>query len=479
MEKFSSLFRELLYPLLIALSIFIPIYPKIPFMNVPGTYVAIRAEDLLILIVIFIFSLSLLPNLKNFFSQTINQSFFLFWFLGALSVLSGVLITFTVVPHLGLLHFLRRVEMMALFFVAAEAISSTKQVKGLLKVSLAVAIFIILYGFGQIYLGFPVISTTNSEFSKGLVLKLTEGARVNSTFAGHYDLAVYLSMVVIFLATFFFYYKSIYQKIIIALSGVLSGALLGLTAARISFVATFFSLALIFWLVEKRLLIVVLIATSIILVAAIPELRHRLVATVTVNLLEGGGPKYQPAPDQVNIFTPFGNAETATQQALLNKAIQEATQSATASSQVAADIAEGEPVNPTELGVYRSFNIRLNVEWPRAIRGFLKNTFLGSGYSSLNLATDNDILRALGETGILGLSSLFLIFWIIFKKLIRTYLRSFGFEKMFIVATLCSAFVVLATGLFIDVLEASKIAALFWIMLGASWAISRRLEDAK
>jgi len=57
---------------------------------------------------------------------------------------------------------------------------------------------------------------------------------------------------------------------------------------------------------------------------------------------------------------------------------------------------------PTALAVGRSTDIRLKVEWPRAIKAFLKNPLLGTGYSSITLATDNDYLRMLGETGILG-----------------------------------------------------------------------------
>src|SRR5205814_2283829 len=45
----------------------------------------------------------------------------------------------------------------------------------------------------------------------------------------------------------------------------------------------------------------------------------------------------------------------------------------------------------------RSTSIRLNVEWPRAVRALTKNPLLGTGYSSITLATDNDYLRALGE----------------------------------------------------------------------------------
>src|SRR5207244_150332 len=64
-----------------------------------------------------------------------------------------------------------------------------------------------------------------------------------------------------------------------------------------------------------------------------------------------------------------------------------------------------------------STGIRLDYTWPQAIKGFLKNPLLGSGYSTLTKkniedfteaeSTDNDFLRALGETGLLGFLSFF------------------------------------------------------------------------
>lgn len=491
MEKYYSIFNHYLFYLLLGLLVFIPLYPKIPFLSVPGTYVSIRLEDFLVGIILAFWLLINFSKLRDYLSKTIFKSFLLFWGIGLLSVISGILITSTVLPHLGLLHFFRRVEYMSLFFVAATTIKDVNQIKLTLKVMLVATIFVALYGFGQIYLNLPVISTTNSEFSKGQILTLTPGARANSTFAGHYDLAAYLTIVLIFIGTLIFYYtgerksnikileffpQDIFKFITIGLVGLFSFALLGLTAARVSFAATLLGLMISFWLTGKRLLIVALILLSILAIGVIPELRHRLVATITVNLLEGGGPKYEAPINQVNSFTPLGDGKTTTQQELLKQVMKEASQAASKSGAISADIAQGEPINTTELGVYRSFNIRFDVEWPRAIRAFLRNPFLGSGYSSLSLATDNDILRSLGETGVLGTLALFLIFIILFKNFIKSSAELSKFEKLFLVASICSLIAILITGLFIDVLEASKISAILWIMLGIAWAVSKKYK---
>ena len=44
-----------------------------------------------------------------------------------------------------------------------------------------------------------------------------------------------------------------------------------------------------------------------------------------------------------------------------------------------------------------SFTTRFQGEWPNAIKAFKRNLLLGSGYSSITLATDNSFLRMLGR----------------------------------------------------------------------------------
>lgn len=475
MARFYSVFDKYYYWILLALLIYIPLYPKFPLLNVSGTYVAVRAEDVLIFFAVLIWLAGNLPKLGTYLRQTIFQSFLLFWLIGGLSVVSALLITFSVQPNLGLLHWLRRVEYMSLFFLAATSITSAKRLKIVVVTFLLTMVIVVIYGFGQRWLDFPVVSTTNKEFSKGLILMLTNDARVNSTFAGHYDLAVYLSIALIVISSLFFYYKNIFYKLWLGGSGLLGFVLLGFTAARVSFAATLLGMTLVFWLSKKRWIVAGLFFAALTLLAIVPDLRHRMVATLTVNLLGGGGPKYNPPADQVTIFTPIKKLPEQSRAALRDQALREATMAGRDGTHPV-DTVPGEPVNSTELGVYRSLGIRLNVEWPRALRAFYKNPALGTGYSSLTLATDNDILRSLGETGLLGTISLGLIFLIIFKKMFY-FLRTTGsFESYFTLGIFCSTIALLLSAVFIDVLESSKVAEVFWLLLGASWAAMKNFK---
>lgn len=466
--------EKLVFWLLVSLVIFIPLYPKFPLVNVPGTYVAVRLEDIFFLVVSAVWLFINQRRIKQIISEPICQLFILFWMIGGLSLLSGIFITHSVVAHLGILHWFRRIEYMMFFVMAATTFKSFNEVKTLLKIFIPVTALIVLYGFGQELFKFPVISTTNREFSKGLILFLSPEARVNSTFAGHYDLAFYLTVVLIMLGSLFFAYKKLSYKAIMVITGIGSFVLLGMTAARVSFVATLAALSLSFWLNNKKILVGLLFIAAVAVVAVVPDLRHRLVATVTVNLLGGGGPKYDlpegAAPPNLNKMS------ESSKSALFMVDVVEVGSGGAKIAKVASDVAPGEPLNTTELAVSRSFNIRFDVEWPRAINAFYKNPILGTGYSSLTIATDNDFLRSLGEVGLLGTIALAVIMVLIIKSQLRFISHSSGMEKGFMIGVFSSLLALLGTSIFFDVLEASKIATLLWFLLGVSWFMMEKSE---
>ncbi|MEK6808070.1 MAG: O-antigen ligase family protein [Nanoarchaeota archaeon] len=405
-------------------------------------------------------------QLRGFLKDRLTQALLLFFFIGALSSISAIFLTHTVTAHIGILHLLRRVEYLMLLPVIATVVKTKKQLITTLIILIFVVLAVNFYALGQQYLDWPVISTTNSEFSKGLLLRLTPGARVNSTFAGHYDLAVFLAMVITILTAMFFAVRKRLKFLIIGL-GSLSLIVLIMTAARLSFAAAFFGIitALIL-LKKKKYIFLIFIASAIILIYP-SQLRDRFVSTITINLLNMGQRYEGKTQDQqirsrlniptLAIKTSSESAETST--------------FATGSGEVATDITPGEPIDTTELGVYRSFQIRLNIEWPRAIRAFWKNPFLGTGYSSIDIATDNDILRSLGEVGFLGTAALGLVFIEVGKRIFCCIRGESKFVRYFSAGVLAMMVAFLVNGLFIDVLESSKVATLFWMMLGLNLAV--------
>lgn len=466
MLKFLSL-PNLLLILVIFLFAFIPLYPKFPLLNVSGTFVAIRLEDLFIFITLSIWVVYLIffKKIGQFLRNKLNQAILLFFLIGLVSLFSAIFLTHTIFPHLGVLHFLRRVELMLLLPVVATVVDSRRKFVSILLALVLVVITVDIYALGQQYLGWPIISTTNSEFSKGLILGLTPGARVNSTFAGHYDLAVFLAMTISILTALFFAVKK-RIKILIVILGFLTLLILIMTAARLSFVAAFTGVifALIFTKKTKYILFI-LVGVAIILIYP-SQLRDRFISTITVNLFSQGQRYVGQTQDQ----------QVRSQLNIPTLAVKTSSKSASTSAfaspsgKTATDITPGEPIDTTQLGVYRSFQIRLNIEWPRAVTALMKNPFLGTGYSSLGIATDNDFLRSLGEIGLLGTAGFVLVLIEIAKRIFSCLKNEDNLIRFFSAGVLSMFVAFIVNGLFIDVFEASKVASLFWMMLGLSLA---------
>lgn len=438
MLKLSDRFRSIrginiLEILVILLIFFIPLYPKFPLFNVPGTYVAVRWEDFLVAIVVTIWFMFELKRGFPVLQDKVARLIILYWIIGGLAVLSALMITKNITPHLAFLHFIRRIEYMFAFFVAFSAIRDKDSIRKFVSSLFIVTTVVVIYGFGQIYLDWPVISTMNREFAKGLILKLESGARVNSTFAGHYDLAGYLVVVLALLTANIVNTKKKITKAVLILLGLSSLYLLMQTASRISFAAFIGAILFILISLRKFRWLILAGALSLGLLLFSSELRERYILTFDIN----------------NIL-PQGEVTT-----------------------------EDQPT--TERAIKYSSGIRFYIEWPRALRAFAKNPFLGTGYSSVTLATDNDYLRSLAETGILGFISLGLIFLEILR---RAFFYLSGKKeiasKPLVIGIIGATIGLLINALFIDVFEASKIAFIFWILMGSLVATLRLSnEDIK
>lgn len=482
MQKLLPVLNKLIFWGIFVILIFIPLFFKFPLLGVEGTFVSIRIEDILVGVVLGAWFVNILLSgkLPEVLKDRLVQAVLLFFFVGFVSLISGAFLTKTITFPLGLLHLLRRVETVMLLPLVLFSLKSKRQAKVLLLLSFVVLIIVNFYALGQKYLKFPIVSTTTSTLSKGQVYFLGEADRISSTFSGHYDLAVYLLMATILVAAMFMYLikdrslKSLLnsQKIIAIVSSILvSGVsllVLVMTATRLSFVATILGLGFLLMTLKKWKFIVALFVFTIIALSYPSQLRDRLVSTVTVNILKSwqsytGGTEKQVKRSMLNIPT------------LPNTKFIESPEEG---SEIP-DITPGEPVDSTDLGVFRSFDIRIKVEWPRAIRALNKNPLLGTGYSSIGLATDNDLLRLLGEVGILGTCAFSLVLIEIIKRLSRFLKIAQGFDRYFTAGTISVFFAFLLNSLFIDVFEASKIATLFWILIGIALYLYKKESNVK
>ena len=471
--------ENLVKVLLIGFIFFVPLWPKLPFKMVNYTYIAIRFDDFYLVILAFIFLIQLLRK-----KVSLNKKFILpFVFF-----LSAVFISFfwnsyisknIEFPHLGLLHSLRRVEYMIMFFIASSVIKTKKDFWQVLSYFFISILLVILYGLGQKFLNFPAVQTMNPEYAKGYILYLTPEARISSTFSGHYDLAIYLVMAIPLILSFYFSKKkSSFLYLFI-------GALLILlyTSSRSSFIAYFVAtVAFLLFIRKYKFLIFVLVLTAGLMFTT-GEITKRFLKTFQVRRIlidDRTGAIYigqtittKELPAGSFYFKLKDQSKGDNLDKFRNQIVLEKTREATISGEIsswdeakymATLSANLRPVNTVVSDI--SMATRFQVEWPRAINAFKKNLLLGTGPSSLTEATDGDYFRWLGELGLLGtitfLNILFLILktvWVSIKKLgfgdkIIGYGFIFGFFALFINAS------------YIDAFEASKVAYTFWTIAG-------------
>jgi len=433
--------------LLALVLLIVVLFPKFPLWSVKGTFVAIRLEDLVLFLSALAAIISIYFGGRKTLKNPISESMALYILGGLISLISAIFVLETVKPNIGILHLLRRIEYFSVFFLAVEAARRNKKL--IIYFSGLIFLIIILafgYGVGQKYANFPVIVTQNEEYSKGLALRYIDGAHINSTFAGHYDLATFLVLILPIVAAFMGRLPGLRTKVFLAVSFFAGLWLLVNSASRISFLSYLVALTIALFLVRRLKLALFLIFISLLFIGS------------SSNLISRYGRFY----------------EVLTKKYLTVNLIKEVY----AQSPLVETIRRGDNTptpTPTPVLEDRSTNIRLAVEWPRAIRAFSKNPILGTGYSSITLATDNDYLRLLGETGLVGFLCFLLIIFRIFKRLfINIPFGGGGIESFFIAGTIGGIAGVLINAIFIDVFEASKFAIVFWIIVGIAMCSGRK-----
>jgi hypothetical protein len=483
MKRILSLAQKtsiLLTPIMgLVLLVFIPLYPKLPSLEIPNSYVRVRLEDFVVIAAFLLALPGIWQKRISLIKNKISQSIIVYWLVGLVATISTLLISRLVWPHLAWLHYLRRVEYMGLFFLGILAVRNKKDFKVFLTALLIVSSLVFIYALGQKFYSLPAISTMNEEFSKGKMIELDVWTRVSATFAGHYDLAIFMTMVIPFILALFFTTKNKGKKIAIGGLFLACYYLLILTASRVSFVAYLASLSFLLILIKKKWWLPPLIALSLLGSFFSEDINQRFSATIKIE-----GPRIvQKISQTVQPLLPEKEKKKIAQvsptpsPAITEEKEGEETGSEPATSKITPKPTLISTITPTpkpskqkmaEVGVERSGDIRFGVEWPRAIRHFKKSPILGTGYSSITLATDNDYLRTLGETGALGLLALLGIF----LAQIPFYYRTLSSKRInqstkALAAALASGTLAILTSmLFIDALESSKVAFSYWLILG-------------
>jgi len=487
------------------LLVFIPLYPKLPLFDIlPGYIVRVRLEDFFVSFSILVWIVWIIRGKTKLTENPLFKPILIYLIIGFLSMISAIFIIETVpleTIHIQkiFLHYLRRIEYFSLFFIFFSTIKSLRTLKIYIGLLVVTTIAVTVYGFGQKYLFWPAFSTMNREFSKGWMLYLTSHARVLSTFGGHYDLAAFTMMILVMLWSLFFAVKRWLVRLFFLIVIATAFWLLILTASRTSFIAYLFGITALFFLwsfrrginwAAKRWVAVTLL--SIVIMLSFGDLSERFTKLLKIDERISGIKSLVLSPigkpPQERAFFLENNPDAALAW-ITSKTDQPPTP--LRPSDVYQDIPLLVPIGPgssTYSAVSRTYSktafmydlstaIRFDALWPMAIAGFKRNPLLGSGYSTLNKiqqnqfteaeSTDNDYLRSLGETGILGFISFFGILGIAFFYLWRNLVIVRDPILFSIVAGLGGLLLgLLVNAAYIDVFESSKVAFSFWSVTG-------------
>ncbi|MBI5045179.1 MAG: hypothetical protein HZC02_04585 [Candidatus Levybacteria bacterium] len=474
--------------------VFIPLYPKLPLFDIKHTWVYIRIEDLLVAIAWGVYFVSYFRK-KVTLKTPLSLPIIVFWIIGALATLNGILFIFPkltgVFSSIAILSFFRRVEYLSLFFLAFSAIKNKNAINPIV-ITLSTTLFgVFAYGIGQRFLGFPAFLTMNEEFAKGIPLRLSALARIPSTFAGHYDLAAYLILLIPIMGSMVFGYKKWYLKIIFLLLATGGLILLLMTASRVSFAVYLISAAFLLVLQKQKKYIIPVFILSILLLKSFTGLSQRFSQTFTqVDLIvdsrtgkaigvasEIGGNTItiedkQSTGENLPTGSKYINLPSTKGQQFDSQIIYKKLKPGGEGEEIITKA--GKVIVKKAFAYDVSFTTRFQGEWPRAIEAFKRNILFGSGYGSISLATDNSFLRMLGETGILGFFSFILIFIFMGIYLFRT-VDDIDDKRIraLIYGVLAGSIGLGLNAILIDVYEASKVAFVLWTVIGVTVGLAR------
>ncbi len=509
---------------------FIPLYPKLPLVDIRNTWVYVRVEDILVLLVLFWWGILVLTR-KITLKTPLTLPILGFWLAGAIATIHGMLLIFPTIPsvfsNVAFLSYVRRIEYMSVFFVAYAAVTKKELIVPVAVTTVATLFAVSLYGLGQKYAGFPAYLTMNEEFAKGVPLTLSSLSRVSSTFGGHYDLAAYLVLVIPIAVSLFFSVKNLIVRGALAVISLLGLIVMVMTVSRISLFAVVIAIGLVVFFHNRRVVLLLIpagIIGSLLVMGLFPQLVERYGNTIKeVDVLVDAGtggaighvtvvPReyfrdkqvwqrfYQSVSDLDTkaspsgaFVVPYGNLgenmilltepsaptgeELPSGSGYINLTLSPVTKRTgnflyepvqkTATQSAQVHIINGQYLIKKAFAYDLSFTTRFQGEWPNALAAFRRNVAIGSGYGSVSLAVDNSYLRMLAEVGALG----FVAFLSIFLSL-GIYLR-FVWNKIEspVVRGFSMGFVMGVIGLsvnavFIDVFEASKVAFVLWLLTG-------------
>jgi hypothetical protein len=454
--------------------------PKMPLISINGTYVNVRIEDFLVVIIYGLWVIGWIAgrySLPKVFNRKAVIGFLIY---GFIITALGILVFQTVKsPHLGALHWIRRVEYMGMYFIVATVAKKENLAKYIYSI-LGMGVLTWIYGFLQWQ---DIVVAFHTLNKSGVAGTYTEIGYVISSFGAHYDFGAFLILMMMFSVWGYYTHTKWWKRILFVLLALAFWWMSRLAYARAAYLGMFVGLVVVFAIRFSGWILLPLYEIlqtfdryfggrfsrykydlKFDIVPAIPTSPPEPVVLPTSTLVgdylpvpSAVYPSLSGTPAPLYNVTPPPPTPTPTPYWLTRWLD---TNVNTLSEKIKGSF------GMLDINLDPSANVRL-IEWQDGIARVGYHFLWGGGYYTYGLGADNDYLRHMIEVGVIGLSVFLLIIWDFVRLSWRSYHQTIApSHKYFHLAIIGFITGLLIEAIFIDIFEASKIAFLFWYLMG-------------
>ena len=394
----------------------LPLYPKVGLVAISGTYIPVRADDLLIGSLGLIWAISLIAARRRPPLPTLVAGAAALWLAVTLvALVVGAFVLGSIGFLTGVAFWAKPLEYLLLAWIAYDLVrSQITSVRAVLAVVFASSAIVIGYGFFE---HFRLVPRLPGQMAAPGV--------PTSTIGDVHELASYLGIVAVVLVAVWHRITSAMVRVAALIGLVLLLATIYYTGSRSEYVALGLCLlGLAFWR-PARIPSSVGIAVMVLLFA-VP-----LIGNLISPLLPSGGSN--------------GGVEVPGDGTVTDRFFGEALGS--------------------------SFDQRFNVKWRRYIEETMRSPIIGLGPSAATEAADGYYMRSFVESGIAGLISFVILVGAVFVSIWRVARRAVGLGRAVGVGMVAATVFVALVSVLIDTWVASRVMELYWPLLGTALAV--------
>ncbi len=477
---------------------FVLLFPKISLIKISNFATPVRIEDFLLLILI-LFGFVLFRRDEDFRKKILGALFspvsiLIIGWLSLMFISTTHNVVFNQLSVSSYLFVLRFVEYAALFYLGYAAAPTKKSRSVCFNVLIALGILISAWALLQIT---GAAGGYGGGFYQYTYIKGTD--RAFASFSGPYELAGFLIVLIPIAAGIFVITKNRRLKLFYFAALVAAIMTMGFSGARFPVICSF--LAVLSLSLARRELKHKLTVGALALMTLIMPLFVSKPLVMRFQLLAGTFESFREEEMARQILQEKELQEEAREPSFPITAVEEKEEEGVPEEtfNLAGNIKKRVSVFVDEVNERRrafvkgieergslllekvkeadpSLRWRLSETWPRALAKVRKNPLLGGGMGSVGIGLDGEYATLLGETGILGLAVFIALLRKIMAEMLKKVRRLEDHQSRVLAFAIISVTIGLAANaVFADIFRASKIAFLFWYLVGTSLGVKEEV----